>query len=267
MSKKRLPILFLIIVSIALMTYQGNKKEFMTIKFLNNMMNGLHSVVNSVIDSITSPFKMVLTLKEENKRLKAELNELLKEQKKYQEVFFENKRLRELLSLKERQPGYVTSAAVIAKGLDPWSNTLILDKGHSHGIKKDMTAINNKGLVGKILDVSNSYSTLLLLTDIKFSAAARLQESRIEGVISGTGFRKCQLKYIPYEEEIKTGDTIITSGRDLIFPAGIPVGYVSMVSKTRSGPFQYIEVTPFEDTTKIEEVAIIKGWHISSGQP
>ncbi|MEW6214008.1 MAG: rod shape-determining protein MreC [Nitrospirota bacterium] len=259
MPKKRLLLfLFIIITSLCLMTYQNNREHLLPLKFLNNTLNGFHAIVNSVKDSITSPFKKMLLREEENIRLKAELNKLLREQQKYQEALLENKRLRELLSLKEKEYRYVTAARVIARVAGQWSNTFILDKGVQHGVLKDMTAITHKGLVGKISGVADSYSSLLLLTDINFSAAVRLQESRKEGIISGTGFRKCQLKYIPSSEEVKKGDILITSGLDSLFPQGIPVGYVSRVDKKGIGIFQYIEVLPFEDNTKIEEVAIIK---------
>jgi rod shape-determining protein MreC len=121
-----------------------------------------------------------------------------------------------------------------------------------------MIAITDRGLVGKISEASQSYAYLLLMVDINFSAAARIQETRTEGVVSGTGFRKCQLKYIPFEEKAKKGDVIITSGLDMLFPQGIPIGYVSNVNNKVLGFFQDIEVRPFVDSTKIEDVAIIK---------
>ena len=142
--------------------------------------------------------------------------------------------------------------------MEQWSNTVVLDKGLSDGVGKDMIAVTNTGLVGKISGVSRSFSYLLFLSDINFSAAARLQQSRLEGVISGTGFRRCQLKYVPYEEKIKKGDIVITSGLDLLFPPGIPIGYVSKINKKDIGLFQDIEVTPFTDDAKIEFVSIIK---------
>lgn len=122
-----------------------------------------------------------------------------------------------------------------------------------------MTAITPKGLAGKVASAADSFAYLLLLNDINFSASVRLQGSRAEGVLSGTGSRSCILKYVPFEETVKTGDIVITSGLDMLFPPGIPVGYVTKVdSKTGGGYFQYIEVLPFQDTTKIEEVAIVK---------
>lgn len=256
MSKKKLLLFLFVILAVGLMTYQSKTKHFLPFKFLNNPLTRFHAVVSSLKDSARAPFKRMLLREEENLRLKAELDKLMREKQKYEEAFLENRRLKELLSLKEKEHRYVTAARVIARGSDQWSNTFILDKGLSAGIQKDMTAITTKGLVGKISEVSNSYSHLLLLTDINFSAAVRLQEGRSEGIISGTGL-KCQLKYIPYDEEVKVGDVLITSGLDSLFPKGIHVGYVSKVDKKCSGLFQNIEVTPLADNRRIEEVVII----------
>ncbi|MEW6001791.1 MAG: rod shape-determining protein MreC [Nitrospirota bacterium] len=259
MPKRRLLLFFFIIIfSLLLMTYQNNKGYSFSFGFLNNILNTSHAIVNSVKDSISSPFEKILIKEEENRRLKKEIERLLKIEQQYGEVLKENERLRSLLSIKEKGYRYVTSARIIARSPDQWSNTFILDKGLSDGVAKDMAAVTPKGLVGKIASVSDSYSFLLLLTDINFSAAVRLQESRREGIISGTGFRKCQLKYIPYEEGVKKGELLITSGLDLLFPAGIPVGYISKIDKKGAGLFQIIEVIPCEENSKIEELAIIK---------
>lgn len=258
MPKKRLLLFLFIIISLSVMTYQSNREHLLPFKFFTNILNSVHNVKNSIKNSVSSPFRRMLLREEENIRLKAELSQLLREQQQYREVLQENKRLRELLSLKESEHRYVSAARIIAKSTDQWSNTLMLDKGTSSGIAKDMIAITDKGLAGKISGVSASYAYLLLLTDINFSAAARLQESRVEGVLSGTGFRKCKLKYVPAEEEVKIGDIVITSGLDALFPQGIPLGYVTKVNKKGIGMFQDIEVLPFVDSAKLEEVVIIK---------
>lgn len=258
MSRKTLLLFLFIILTLVLMTYQSKSKHLLTFQFLNNPITRLHDVLSSLKESLKSPFKKMLLREEENLRLKAEINRLLMERQRYREIIIENRRLKELLSLKEKTINYITTARVIARGPDQWSNTIVLDKGLSSGIKKDMAAITSKGLVGKISAVSESYSHLLLLTDINFSVAVRLQESRLEGIVSGTGLRKCRLKYIPYDEDVKKGDILITSGLDSLFPQGIPVGYISNFDKTGSGLFQSIEITPFVDNRRIEEVVIIK---------
>lgn len=256
--KSLLLFLLVIILSLSLMTYQSNRTHLLPLKSLNNILNVFYDMKSSIRDFIASPFRRMLLREEENMRLKAELSDLRKEQQQWQETLHENRRLRELLALREKEQHYVTSAQVIARGTDQWTNTFVLDKGTKDGITKDMIGMTEKGLVGKISSVSDSYSHLLLLSDIHFSVSARLQGSRAEGVVSGTGFRKCQMKYILYEEEVKKGDIVITSGLDLFFPPGIPVGYVSRVNKKDVGMFQEIEILPFMDNAKVEVVAIIK---------
>jgi rod shape-determining protein MreC len=257
MPKKWLLLLLFIIVTLSLMTYQSNRQHLLPFHFLTSALNRFHEIKTSLLNTISAPFHRMILREEENVRLRTEAGKMLEEQYACREVFLENKRLREILSLKEKERRYVTSARVIGRSSDQWSNTLILDKGTSSGIAKDMIAVTEKGLAGKISGVTDSYSYLLLVGDINFSVAVRLQENRAEGVVSGTGFRKCQLKYIPYEEEVKKDDIVITSGLDMLFPSGIPVGFVSRVNKKDIGFFQDIEMLPFVDTSKIEIVAII----------
>ena len=77
-------------------------------------------------------------------------------------------------------------------------------------------------------------------------------------LLSGKGLNKCVLKYIPYDERVEIGDIVITSGLDSLFPKGILIGYISKVNKEDTSLFQHIEVVPFKDTAKIEEVVIIQ---------
>jgi len=259
MPKKNV-LLFLLVLSISfvLMTYQSKRGHLFTAHVINDILHASHGFTKSAVDLITSPFKKIALRDEENQLLRKRIDELLLERAKYQEAVLENKRLNEMLQLRESRQQYVTAAKVLSRGTDQWSHTLVLDKGQKDGVARDMSAITPKGFAGKISNVTESYAKLLLLTDINFSAAVRLQESRNEGIMSGTGSRKVILKYIPYEEEIKVGDIVITSGLDQLFPPGIPVGFISKIDKQGTGHFQYIEVTPYVDDSKVEEVLIIK---------
>lgn len=257
MPQKRFILYFFILLVIGVLTYQSSKRVSVNFVFLSNIFSALHDIKTSLIDYTYSPFKKFAIMKKENEDLKAEVSRLLQLEQKYLEAIQENKSLKGLLSIKERDSTYITSAHVICRNLGQWDNILILDKGLSDGIKKDMIAITERGLVGKISSVTNSYSNLLLVTDINFSVSVRLQESRADGILSGTGFRKCKLKYIPSEIEVKEGENVITSGLDRLFPSGIPVGYVSKVNKY-VGLFQEIEVIPFIDNRRLEFVAIVK---------
>jgi rod shape-determining protein MreC len=258
MPKKWLLLSLFVIVALSIMMYQSNRRYWHPFQFLNTVLHRVYEIKVSAKDSITSPFHRMFLREEENNRLKAELSRLLQERQQCRETLLENQRMKDILSLKERDYRYVTAARVIAKSTDQWSNSVILDKGMSDGVAKEMIVVTDRGLTGKISDISRSFSHLLLLTDINFSVAARLQESRVEGIVSGTGFRKCHMKYVPAEEEVKKGAIVITSGLDSLFPPGIPIGYVSDVNKKNVGIFQDIEVLPFVNNIKLEIVAVIK---------
>jgi rod shape-determining protein MreC len=257
-GRKRLSIfLTLSLTSLALMTFQHtrqyNKNPFAFLKALSYSFDAL----NRLTANIDITIKEIWNTFEENKRLKKELASHILEKEKYGEIIQENKRLQEILSLKERQSSYVATARVISKGYDRSLNTMLLDKGAQSGIKKDFAVITANGLVGKIYAVKDNFSEVLLLRDVNFSAAVRLQNSRAEGVVSGTGYGYCSLKYIPPEEHVDKGETIITSGLDGIFPPGLPVGVVGEIKKEGVEFFQHIKVYPFQSDTKIEEVIIL----------
>jgi rod shape-determining protein MreC len=259
MLRKKALLLIVIIAVFILMTYQGKKGHVGSLTFLNTLLQATQDAVSSVTGSLSRPFRTMALREEDNIKLSKRLDQLLLEQSADQEAVLENKRLRDLLKLRETHRNYVAAARVISRGIGHWEHTLALDQGLKDGITRDMTVITPLGLAGKIISVSESYSTMLWLSDINFSAAVRIREGRREAVLSGTGSRTCLLKYMPYEEEVKPGDVVITSGFDALFPPGIPVGYVSKIdTKGIGGNFQYIEVTPFQDAAKLEEVIIVR---------
>ncbi|MBI5633060.1 MAG: rod shape-determining protein MreC [Nitrospirae bacterium] len=256
--KKAILFLSIVIVLFSFMTYQSRKGYSLMDNPASFLLSGASSAITSVLDALKRPFQMIAIRDEDNRSLQKRVDELMLERMKYQEALLENRRLKELLKLKDSHKETVAAARIIGRGTSHWTHTFILDKGLQDGITKDSTAITPKGLAGKIFNVSDSYSSVLLLTDINFAAAVRLQESRKEGILAGTGTGKTILKYMPPEHEVKEGDIVVTSGLDLLFPSGIPAGYVSKVNRQGAGQFQYIEVIPFADNTGIEEVLIIK---------
>jgi rod shape-determining protein MreC len=259
MSIRRLsPLFLLVVLSLTLMTYQSNKGTIAPFRFLSNPLNHLNDMIHSVSTSLKEPFRKIMLRDEEMKKLKGQVESLLLEQERYRDLFLENQRLREILSLRERERRYVATARIISRGPDLWSNILVIGKGTREGIAKDMAVITPLGLVGKISAVTDHYAYVLLVTDINFSAAARIQNTREEAILSGAGTRRCILKYIPEETLIREGEMVVTTGFDDVFPQEVIVGYVSRVSKKGSSIFQQVEVTPSQDLTKLDEVIIVR---------
>lgn len=259
MSFRRLfPLFLLLVLSLTLMTYQNNKGIITPFRFAGTILSALNELVHSLSTSVKEPFRKIMLRDAENARLRSEISKLTMEQQRYRDIFFENQRLGEILALREKERRYITTARIISKGLDQWSNTVVIEKGKRDGIAKDMAAITPLGLIGKVSMVADAYANVLLINDINFSASVRIQETRREAVLAGTGGRNCILKYMPLEEDIKEGEVVVTSGFDDLFPPEVPVGYISHVAKKGTSIFQEVEVTLFQDLTKLDEVIIVR---------
>lgn len=248
---KKLPILLLlkiILLSILIINYQSTGElSFPKLNIAQFL---------SPIFYIKNIFKDLFVLKDENENLKKQLIELTLQQKSYHALIEENKRLKYLLGLKESNKDVIAVANVVSKGSNKFLKTIWIDKGSNHGIKKGYPVVTHNGLVGKVISVKSDYSEIILITDPNFSVAVRIDRNRVEGILSGKG-KNCIIKYVPLEEEILTGDRLITSGLDEVFPEGILVGTVKSIDK-KKGLFQLIEVIPMQPENKIEEVAVIK---------
>lgn len=258
MSLRRLfPLFLLIILSFTLMTYQRHKGVISPLGFLTDPLNRANDAVHSFFSRVKAPFRKMALRDEENRGLREEMDRLILEQQRYRDLFFENRRLREILSLKEKERRFVAAARVTSKGWGRWADTVVIDKGRNDGIAKDMAVVTPSGLVGKVSFVTHRYAYVLLITDINFAASVKVQETRRETVLSGNG-SGCVLKYFPHEEELKEGDVLVTSGFDELFPPELPVGFVSRVSKKGSGVFREVEVRPFQDLAKLDEVVVVR---------
>jgi rod shape-determining protein MreC len=254
-ARKRLLIVAVLVLAAFVLIPIFGKKDGIppALKPLSYPYDTLSSIISSLSDGISG----VINAAEENNRLKAELQTTLAERQRYGEIVKENQRLHELLSLKQQVQGGGIAAHVVGRGYDKFINTLVIDKGSNDGINKDMPAITSQGLAGKVYTVRKDYSDIMLLRDPNFSVAVRLQESRHEGVVTGTGQRYCILKYVPTENPVKEGEIVLTSGLDGIFPEGLPLGRVTKVLTEGVEFFQYIEVVPFQASGKIEEVLVV----------
>jgi rod shape-determining protein MreC len=262
--KKRFPLfIFFVILIFAILTYQGIKGGIDTSEFpfLNYPLIILEMGISTTVDSIKNFFHsyiLIVGKEAENRRLIKELERERQKYNEYLETEYENERLRALLKLKRHRPDYVTSAEVIARDPTNWFHVLWINKGRDNGISDDMVAVTPRGIVGRIHKVLDDVSTIILITDVNSSVAVRLQSSRVEGILEGSGSDKCYLKYIPQDVDVRIGDRVITSGLDGIYPEGLEVGYVTNIEKKGEDFFQLIEVTTSQPLNAVEEVSILK---------
>ncbi|UUZ60031.1 rod shape-determining protein MreC [Nocardioides sp. B-3] len=79
-------------------------------------------------------------------------------------------------------------ARVVAYGSSQsFSNTVTIDAGSQSGIGPDMTVINNDGLVGRVLRVTRTTATVLLIIDKESNVGGRVGSSPEIGFVKGPG--------------------------------------------------------------------------------
>jgi rod shape-determining protein MreC len=162
-------------------------------------------------------------------------------------------------TLRQRKYRY-KSAQVINSSINKQLNYLTLNKGSGEGITPQMGVINTDGLVGVVKDVSEHFSTVIPIINLKFTASAELKRNGSFGLLKwdGKNFRHARLKDVPAYVNVLPGDTVVTRGASAIYPRGIPIGVVSEVEKREGSNFHGIMVELHNDFNKLRYVYIVE---------
>jgi rod shape-determining protein MreC len=198
-------------------------------------------------------------IRNENDVLRDQVRELTLENTRLREYSLENKRLRELLDFKERYEEDYTllGARIISRAPNAMSNTLVVDRGSQDGVKKNMVAVSHEGLVGKVVAVGPSTAEILLILDREGAAGASIQDTRTPGVVEGTedGHGLLRMVSLPYDAQLRKGETVVTSGMGGIYPPGLPIGKITEIEDSGINMFALVE--PFVDFSYLEEIFLI----------
>ena len=171
----------------------------------------------------------------------------------------ENLQLRKQLGFLQKRNLSHLGAEVIGKNIDPLGNTLIINRGSSSGIKENNPVITDDGiLIGKIIKAEEEVSVIRLINDNQSKIGATiLNKEKSLGLIEGGYGVSVQMNYIPQNENINTGDIIVTSGLEEGMPSGLVIGTIEAVEKEAYQPFQKAVVKPSVNLEKIRLVLVL----------
>jgi rod shape-determining protein MreC len=215
----------------------------------------LFQPISRFFNGISDYFKLrekMLVLKDENAALQKDYSENIN-------LKIENDSLRKILGLQVREEHKTMPAKVIGFYENKWQSQVILNVGKRNGILEGMAVITEKGLVGIVILSSNNTSEVRLINDPQSSIGARVLSSRKLGVVEGGLDKKAYLNYIAISEDIFKGDVLITSELGEYIPPEILIGRIKNVSIVANNPYKQIEIEPFVDFRKLENVLVIKG--------
>lgn len=209
---------------------------------LNGVMHGYTDLVN---------------VREENLELRRQLTALENQRARMLELEAENRRLGDLLELRDALEMKATAVDVIGTDASAVSRTLVIGQGSHSSFRRGMAVIAMEGVVGKIIEVAPDAARVLLIDDHNSALEALDQRSRARGIIAGVIDDGLTMKYVDRSEDIKTGDTVVTSGMDGIYPRGLLVGEVVRVSQDGPGMFLNVEVRPAVDFRRLEQLLVL----------
>ena len=197
-------------------------------------------------------------IRKQNRELQDEVARLQMEQVRLKQDADQARRLQVLLDFKEKFISKTVAAQVIASSGTEQSRLITIDKGSNDHIKPDMPVITPDGIVGKVKEVFPLSSQVLLINDHDSGAGVILESSRLQGIVKGTSLGELQINDIMSDEKVESGERVITSGGDRIYPKGYSVGTVIGATPDRENdPFLVIKIKPAADLNRLEEVLVI----------
>jgi rod shape-determining protein MreC len=197
---------------------------------------------------------------QENAALQLEVARLRLEQAEFAEDAAQGRRLQALLAFKQQYVAQTVAAQVIGTSGAESSRVLYLDKGSADGLKPEDAVMTPDGVVGKLREVFAHTSQLVLLSDASSGAGVVLESTRIRGILRGTTGGKVQINNLTADSRIKPGEKVVTSGGDMVFPRGLPVGVIeSIAPDPQHQPYTAITIKTDANLSRLEEVLVIVG--------
>ena len=248
-NKTNILFLFLLSVSLLLTIQSHSYQKSKFISSANFFSGGLYNWASDIDE--------YFYLKEYNQRLLEENKELRTRLAVFQDTILADK----LPDSADLEIIYkFETAEVINNNYSKPDNYLTLNKGSNDGIQPDMGVITSKGIIGIVENVSDNFATVLSILNSNSRVNAQLRKSEHFGslVWDGRDPNLVQLIDVPGLAPVQKGDTIITGGRSLIFPKGIPIGEIENYTLDQSGSYYTIHIRLFNDMTNIGYVYIIE---------
>lgn len=189
------------------------------------------------------------------KRRMAELEVRLQEQRA---LAARTTKLQELLDLKQNATLPTIAAEVIAGNANPGVRQITIGRGTADGVQPNMAVISPRGVVGRVIGHPSAHAARVqLIIDHSAAAGALTERTRAGGMVTG-GDRQPPLAMdlVSNLADVKSGDVVVTSGVDGIYPKGYVIGTVE-ASDRGAGLYRAITVRPAVDFSSLEEVLVV----------
>jgi rod shape-determining protein MreC len=201
----------------------------------------------------------------ENRRLRAQVAEL--EPWRDQAIALKNvnARYESLLGLRTEPPVAMATARSVSESRGPFVHARLLDAGTGKGIRIGNPAINEHGLVGRVVGVTGGVSRMLLVTDVASRIPVLVDRTDARALLTGDGSGNPRLEFVRGVGAVQAGDRVLTSGDGGGLPRGVPIGVVArgidgswrVKLFSDRGAIDYVRVMLFEDFGQLADPAAL----------
>lgn len=165
------------------------------------------------------------------------------------------------------------AAQLVLDSGGPFTRTLVANAGSDHGVRSGYIALNENGLIGRVVSVGQRSSRVLMLDDYNSRIPVMGEASRVRAVLAGQATRPPELVLYPYQlqaprlefivgaQSLREGERIITSGDGGLYPRGISVGVARqqgdgswrVALAAAQQPIDFVRLIPFVGVAPPEE--------------
>lgn len=196
----------------------------------------------------------LLTVYEENERLRAELDALRDDATEAQRNAYLVERYQALLNVRlDPNIQYVT-ARVVGDSGGPFTRALVINAGRRDAIEVGHAVVDAEGLIGRIVSVGDKAARVLLLTDVDSRVPVLLRPSNIRVMLIGDNSKEPTLEFLPNGVTAPAGEAVVTSGHGGLLPPGLPVGRV--IAMKEEGDL--IRVKLASDFSRLDFVRVVR---------
>ena len=222
----------LIIFSISLLVI-GKIDDSFLVKFKSKILDLSSTVLEIIgkpVNSITKSINGInnfLFIYSQNTNLKYENEELYKWKDLGQKLLEENKELKQLLNSVNNLPGNYITAKIISNSAGNYIKTITINVGKNDGVLLGNAVVNNWGMIGRIVELGNKASRVLLTTDINSQIPIYFERSKYRAILIGKNSDLLEIKFLKNRVNLMDQDRLITSGEGGLLPRGLVVGTYS----------------------------------------
>ena len=203
-------------------------------------------------------FTLLTSLQQENRNLTRNLSVNAQLLQQSQQLYAENAQLRKLLGASERLQAKSLMSEILYDARDAFTRKIVLDRGSQNGVTVGQPVIDDIGVVGQVTRVFPFTSEVTLLTDKDQAISVQVVRNGLRSVAYGRGQSGVlDLKFLATNADIQKGDTLVTSGIDGVFPAGLAVAKVVQVESKSNDAFAHIVCQPSAGVDRNRQLLIL----------